>query len=106
MRIVGRMERLGDLCLSCQSDRENGSWILSASKSEVHPRRDCRVWSGGRSTRDDTMCEEITESLVDLEDEKRAVYRTAGGKLIYMCQERADIMYSVEETARKDHVHH
>ena len=30
-----------------------------------------------------------------------AVYRTAVGKLFYMCQERADIMYSVKETARK-----
>ena len=35
------------------------------------------------------------------ENEKRAVYRTAEGKLLYMCQERADIMYSVKETARK-----
>ena len=29
-----------------------------------------------------------TESLVELENEKRAVYRTAVGKLMYMCQER------------------
>ena len=43
----------------------------------------------------------MTEPLVDLEDEKRAVYRTAVGKLFDMCQERADIMYSVKETARK-----
>ena len=42
-----------------------------------------------------------TESLVELENEKRAVQRTAVGKLLYMCQERADIMYSVKETARK-----
>ena len=42
-----------------------------------------------------------TESLVELENEKRAVHRTAVGKLLYMCQERADIMYSVKETARK-----
>ena len=27
--------------------------------------------------------------------------RTAVGKLLYMCQERADIMYSVKETASK-----
>ena len=27
--------------------------------------------------------------------------RTAVGKLLYMCQERVDIMYSVKETARK-----
>ena len=42
-----------------------------------------------------------TESLVELENEKRAVYRTAVGKLLYMCHQRADIMYIVKETARK-----
>ena len=42
-----------------------------------------------------------TESLVELEGERRAVYRTVVGKLLYMCQERADVMYSVKETARK-----
>ena len=42
-----------------------------------------------------------TESLVELEGERRAMYRTAVGKLLYMCQERADVMYSVKETARK-----
>ena len=42
-----------------------------------------------------------TESLVELESERRAMYRTAVGKLLYMCQERADVMYSVKETPRK-----
>ena len=42
-----------------------------------------------------------TESLVELEGERRAMYRTVVGKLLYMCQERADIMHSVKETARK-----
>ena len=42
-----------------------------------------------------------TDSLVELENEKRAVHRTAVGKLLYMCQKRANIMYSVKETARK-----
>ena len=32
---------------------------------------------------------------------RRAVYRTATGKLLYMCQEHADIMYIVKETTRK-----
>ena len=32
---------------------------------------------------------------------KRAVYRTALEKCLHMCQQRADIMYSVKETARK-----
>ena len=43
-----------------------------------------------------------TESLAELENEKRAMYRTVVGKLLYMCQERVDIMYSVKETARKN----
>ena len=42
-----------------------------------------------------------TESLVELEGERRAMYRTVVGKLLHMCQERADVMYSVKETARK-----
>ena len=42
-----------------------------------------------------------SESLVELEGERRAMYRTVVGKLLYMCQERADVMYSVKETARK-----
>ena len=41
-----------------------------------------------------------TESLVELEGERRAMYRTVFGKLLYMCQERADVMHSVKETAR------
>ena len=41
-----------------------------------------------------------TESLVKLEGERRAMYRTVVGKLLYMCQERVDVMYSVKETAR------
>ena len=42
-----------------------------------------------------------TESLVELEGERRAMFRKVVGKLLYMCQERADVMYSVMETARK-----
>ena len=38
----------------------------------------------------------MTEALVELENERRAMYRTVVGKLSYMCQERADIMYSVK----------
>ena len=36
-----------------------------------------------------------TELLVELEGERRAMYATVVGKLLYMCQERADVMYSV-----------
>ena len=41
-----------------------------------------------------------TESLVELEGERRAMYRTVVEELLYMCQERADVMYTVKETAR------
>ena len=43
----------------------------------------------------------MAESLVELEGERRAMYRTVVGKLLYISQERADVMYSVKETARK-----
>ena len=33
-----------------------------------------------------------TESLAELESERRAMYRTVVGKLLYMFQERTDIM--------------
>ena len=42
-----------------------------------------------------------TESPVELEGERRAMYRTVVEKMLCMCQERADVMYSVKETARK-----
>ena len=41
-----------------------------------------------------------TESLVELECERRAMYRTVVVKLLYMRQERADATNSVKETAR------
>ena len=42
-----------------------------------------------------------TESVFELENEERGVFRTAVENLLCMCQERADIMYSVKETAKK-----
>ena len=45
-----------------------------------------------------------TEWLVELEGERRAMHRTVVGKLLYMCQERADVMYSVKENSKKDHM--
>ena len=42
-----------------------------------------------------------TETLVGLENDKRAAYKTPVAKLLHMCQERADNMYSVKEAARK-----
>ena len=45
-----------------------------------------------------------TESLVELEGERRAMYGTVVGKLLYMCQERADVMYSVKRISKKDYM--
>ena len=42
-----------------------------------------------------------TESLVEMEGERRAMHRTVVAKLLYMCQGRADVIYSVKETVRK-----
>ena len=42
-----------------------------------------------------------TESLVELDGERRAMHRTVLGKLLYVCQGRADVMFCVKETARK-----
>ena len=42
-----------------------------------------------------------TESPIELENDKRALYKTAVRKLLHKCQERADIMYSVKGKARK-----
>ena len=39
-----------------------------------------------------------TESVAELENEKRAVCRTAVGKLFYMCLQRADIYVQFEKT--------
>ena len=108
MRIVGRMEKLGDKIFfpgrvivrtACGYSVER---IRSAS--EVHPRRDCCAWSGRLETSVDSEREEGCQRQSHWWSwrlRRRAVYRTAAGKLLYMCQERADIMYSVKETARK-----
>ena len=95
MRIVRRMEKLGDknFFLGRVIERTARGYPVEEN-SEVHPRRDnCSV--KGTPT---------TESIVELENERRAMYRTVVGKLLYMCQERADIMYSVKETARKNYL--
>ena len=103
--IVGRMENLGDKnFIPGQSDRANDTRILGGSESEVHPRRDHSSKFGRSKTRDDCEYEE------DANDRNHSLSRrtkdeqcteTVVGKLLYMCQERADIMYSVRETARK-----
>ena len=75
---------------------------------EVNPkyirRRDGRASSGGLETCGDSRLQEDANDRVAGRagrTRKRTVYRTAVGKLSYMCEERADITYSVKETARK-----
>ena len=45
-----------------------------------------------------------TESLIELESERRTMYRTVVEKLMYMCQERVDAMYSVKGSSKRDHM--
>ena len=45
-----------------------------------------------------------TESLVELEGERRAMYRTVVGKLLYMCQERAGHHVQREGNSKKDNM--
>ena len=81
----------------------NGAWTLGGGKSEVHPRRDrCALSEDSRPVLTPSVKRTpTTESLVEPETERRAVYGTPVGKLLSMCHERAVIMYGVKETERK-----
>ena len=76
--------------LSCLGDRKNRSWILGCNEFEVHPRRitmlgleDSRPVASPSVKRTPP-----TESLVELENDRRAVYKTAVGKLLHMLSTR------------------
>ena len=86
-----------------QSDWANGTRILGGSESEVHPKCDKCSWFGRSKPMMTPSVRRTptTESIVELEGERRAMCRTVVRKLLYMCQERANVMYSVQETARK-----
>ena len=77
--------------------------IFGGSESEVHPKRDkCSWFRRIKPVRTPSVKRtSMTESFVELEGERRAMYRTVVGKLLHMCQERADVVYSMKETARK-----
>ena len=85
MRTVVRLERLGD-------------YIFHSVEANPKYNRDVIAVLGVEVSRPVAL---TTGSLVELENEKRAVHRTPVGTLLCMCQEHADIMYSVKETARK-----
>ena len=104
MRIVGRLERQSDqiFFFGRVIARTARGYSVEATPKYIRDEiavlglEDSRPVATSSIKRTPT-----TESLVKLENEKRAGYKTALGKLLYMCQERADIMYSVKETARK-----
>ena len=90
MRVAGRMERLGDHIFFL------GRVIVGKVGANPKYIRDVIAMLGLEDSRPVTTPsvkrKPTTESMVELENEKRAVYRTGVG---------ADIMYSVKETARK-----
>ena len=104
MRITGRMEKTGgkiyflvrviERAARGYSEEANPKYIRNVIN--VHGVEEARPAMTPSVKRTPT-----TESLIELEGERRAMYRTVVGKLLYMCQERADVMYSVKETARK-----
>ena len=92
MRITGRMEKTGDKIyfLGRLIERTARGYSVEANPKYIRNVIKCS-WFRRIKTRDDSRCEE------DANDRNRTVV----GKLLYMCQERADIMYRVKETARK-----
>ena len=104
MRITGRMEKTGDEFYFLGRAIERTARAHSVEASPKYIRNVINVL--GLEEAKPVMTPSVkrtstTESLVELEGERRAMYRTVVGKLLYMCQERADVMYSVKETARK-----
>ena len=104
MRITGRMEKTGDKIYFLGRVIERTARGYSVEANPKYIRNVINVL--GLEESKPVMTPSVkrtptTESLVELEGERRAMYRTVVGKLLYMCQERADVMYSVKETARK-----
>ena len=93
MRIIERMEKTGDkfYFLGRVIERTARGYLVEANPK--YTRNVMNVLGVKRTP--------TTGSLVELEGERRAMYKTVVGKLLCMCQERADVLYSVKETARK-----
>ena len=99
MRIAGRMEKLGDkiFFLGRVIERTARGYSVEASPKYIRDviavlgLEEAKLFTTSTVKRTPT-----TEALVELENERRAMHRTVVGKLSYMCQERADIMYSVK----------
>ena len=104
MRIVGRGKKLGGkiFFLGRVVERTAREYPVEANPEYIRDVITVLGLEGSRPVSTPSVKRTpTTESLVELENEKGAVYRTPVGKLLYMCQERADIMCSVKETARK-----
>ena len=101
MRIVGLLERLGNHIFFV------GRVIARTARGDsvgANPKyiRDVIAVLGLEESRPvATPSVKRTSTEEELENGKRTVYKTALGKLLYMCQEHADIMMGVKETARK-----
>ena len=104
LRITGRMEKTGDKIYFLVRVIERTTRGYSVEANPKYIRNVINVL--GLEEARPVMTPSVkstptTESLVELEGERRAMYRTVVGKLLYMCQERAYVMYSVKETTRK-----
>ena len=97
MRITGSMEKTGDKIyfLGRVIERTARGYSVEANPKYIRNVINVLCLEEGK-TRDDSECEED-----ELEGERRAMYITVVGKLLYVCQERADVMFCVKETARK-----
>ena len=104
MRIIGRMEKLGDkfFFLGRVIERTARGCSVEANPKYI---RDVITVLGLEEAKPVTIPSvkrtPTTESLVELDGERRAAHRTVVGKLLYICQERADVFHSVRETAPK-----
>ena len=104
MRIVGRRKKLGDniFFLGRVVERMARGYPVEANPKYIRDMITVLSLEGPKPVSTPSVKRtSTTESLVELENEKRAVHRRLVGKFLYMCQERADIMYIVKETARK-----
>ena len=102
MRIVGRMEQLGDQIFF------PGRAIVRTARGysvEAHPKY-IRAVIAVLGLEDSRPVATSSVKRTPTENEKRAVYKTAVGKLLYICQERADIHVQREGDSKKDHLLH
>ena len=104
MRITRRMEKTGDKFYFLERVIERTARGYSVEANPKYIRNVINVLGLEEARPVLTLSVKrtpTTESLVELDGERRAMYITVVGKLLYMCQERAYVMYSVKETARK-----